>query len=76
MYFILWKGDNNQLWQFLESLNINERKIKFFWEIDNKSIPFLDLEIIQENNKLITKIHFKNVERNSYLPMQSCHHNN
>lgn len=36
----------------------------------------MDLLILQENGKIITKTHFKEVDRNSYLPMNSCRHRN
>lgn len=44
------------------------------YEISNTIIHFLDLENQQENNRLITKTFFKPVERNSYIPDDSCHH--
>lgn len=40
------------------------------------SITFLDLVISQVNDKFVTKTFFKNVDRNSYLPIGSCHHRN
>lgn len=74
--FILWKGDRNQLVPFLENLNKNDRNTKLSWDISEKNILFLDLQIIQEEHKLMSKTHFKNVDRNSYLPLESCHHRN
>lgn len=60
--------------QFLTGLNQNNRNISLTWKIDDKQIQFLDLDISIDNNRLITKTHFKEVTRNSYLPITSCHH--
>lgn len=60
--------------QFLGNLNNNDRNIQLTWNIDAKKLEFLDLEIIIEEDLLITKTHFKEVSRNSYLPITSCHH--
>lgn len=43
------------------------------WNIIDKHINFLDLDITLEGNKLFTKTHFKNIDDNSYLSMNSCH---
>lgn len=64
--FILWKGEGHRLALFLENFNKNDRNIKLTWDISEKTITFLDLEIIQENQVITKKTHFKNVDRNSY----------
>lgn len=72
--FNLWKGERNQLVCFFENLNKNDRNIRLSWDISEKIVSFLDVEIIQEEHKLTTITHFKNVDRNSYLCLESCHH--
>lgn len=74
--FILWKGEETRLVQFLENLNMNYRNITLTWEISKHNMTFMDLEIMQEDQVISTKTHFKNVDKNSYLPMESCHHQN
>lgn len=71
---IVWNRDRDSLEQFLTGLNQNDRNIILTWKIYAKQIQFLDLDISIENNQLITKTHFKEVTRNSYLPITSCHH--
>lgn len=71
---IIWKGNKESLEEFLTRLNQNDRNITLTWQIDAKQIQFLDLEISIDNNQLITKTHFKEVARNSYLPITSCHY--
>ncbi|XP_073462117.1 uncharacterized protein [Aquarana catesbeiana] len=56
---IVWNGDRESLEQYLTTLNQNDKNISLTWKIDNKQIQFLDLDIIIENNRLITKTHFK-----------------
>lgn len=45
------------------------------WRIDENIIKILDLEIWLEQDVLKKKTHFKPVNRNSYLSMNSCHRN-
>lgn len=71
---IVWNGDKDSLEQFLIGLNQDDRNITLTWTIDTKQIQFLDLVISIENNQLTTKTYFKEVTRNSYLPITSCHH--
>lgn len=73
---ILWCGEKDTLSQYLEELNQNDRNIHLSWNISEEEVTYLDLVIRQENNKFWTKTHFKSVDRNSYLPIGSCHHIN
>lgn len=57
--FILWKGEQSSLVYFPENLNKNDRNIKLSWDISEKTVSFLDLEIIQEDNSLCTKANFQ-----------------
>lgn len=74
--FILWKGDIERLTCFLEELNRNNKNITLTWDISNTKATFLDLEILQDESGFSSQTHFKDVDRNSYLPIESCHHKN
>lgn len=71
---VIWKGDEASLIQFFNQLNINQKNIKLEYEISEKIVHFLDLEIQLVNNSISTRTYFKTVERNSYIPVNSCHH--
>lgn len=73
---IVWRGSKGKRIIFLDGLNQNARNILLTWDISKTTISYLDLEIIQIDNKLITKTYFKSVDRNSYLSIESCHHKN
>lgn len=72
--FIIWNGNRESLSDFCFNLNTNNKNIKLTWEISNEQINFLDLQIKREGIKLCTETYFKAVDRNSYLPLDSCHH--
>lgn len=70
---IIWNGDRTTLEEFLDQLNTNDRNIALQWNIHEQHIDFLDLDIRIEGEKILTKTHFKSVDRNSYLSTNSCH---
>lgn len=72
----MWEGEASELIEFLEQLNNNDRNIVLTWDVSPEKINFLDLEISLDNSTFSTKTHFKGVDRNSYLPIESCHHKN
>lgn len=75
--FLFYEKEKKTDWYvFLENLNKNNRNNTLTWDISSSDIAFLDLKIIQEENTISTKTHFKNVGKNIYLPMESCHHQN
>lgn len=59
---IIWAGDRESLIDFGHMLNMNNKNIKLSWEMSNKELNFLDLEIRVERDKLITQTYFKAVE--------------
>ena len=71
---LIWRGDTESLIQFFNKLNLNQKNIVLTYTIDEKTIQFLDLEITLEAELITTKTYFKPVERNSYIPVDSCHH--
>lgn len=59
---------------FFQKHNTNQKNINLTYEYYEKAIAFLDLDIILGENSIITKTIFKPVERNSYIPVDSCHY--
>lgn len=70
---IFWDGKEQEL-NTLMGMNKNNKNISLSWELSHMKIHFLDLEITNENNKIIMKTHFKAKDRNSYIPQNSCYH--
>lgn len=58
----------------LDSMNNNDLNISLTWDVNRECIHFLDLEIFNTRDGLITKTFFKATDRNSYIPTCSCHH--
>lgn len=52
---VLWAGDEDNLIQFCQYLNNNEKYIALSWKIYDKKINSLDLEISCEDRRLKTK---------------------
>lgn len=71
---IVCNGTRDTLEEFFTNLNSNDKNIKLIFNISDKSVNFLDLDITVNHNKLITKTHFKSIDTNSYLSLNSCHY--
>lgn len=71
---LIWKGDEESLIQLFGKLNDNQKNIKLTYEISDNIVHFLDLEIQLDKGVITTKNFFKPVEQNSYIPVDSCHH--
>ncbi|XP_073481353.1 uncharacterized protein [Aquarana catesbeiana] len=71
---IIWKGSREQLEEFIQFISGNKYGVKFTATVHQQKINFLDLEIYKNGNKLGTRTHFKETDRNGYIPMGSCHH--
>ena len=71
---IVWKGNREQLSNFIEHINANHYEIKFTVNVQPDVTQFLDLEIFKVEGELHTKTHFKETDRNGYIPFGSCHH--
>lgn len=59
---------------FMTTLNDNQMGINLTHEASRSKIHFLDLEITSMNGHLETKTFFKTMDRNGYIPTDSCHH--
>lgn len=73
---IIWKASKKKLVIFLDGRSQNDRNIQLTWDISKTNISYLDFKIIHVDNNLTTKTHFKIVDRNGFIPMESCHHKN
>lgn len=71
--FFLWKGNQKDAADFVESLNTNSWGIKFTLNFSEREIEFLDLLITHDNHTFITSTFFKKVDANSYLDFNSGH---
>ena len=63
----IWAGSKDQLIIFLSNLNTKQNSINFKYKILQSSIPFLDTKVYIKNNKLYTKIHRKETDRQNFL---------
>lgn len=70
---LVWNGTKDSLEEFLTQLNINDKNIKLIYNISDKQVSFLDLETTLSHQTFTTKTHFKNIDTNSYLFLNSCH---
>lgn len=71
---LVWDGDMPSLENFFSQLNSNNRGISLQFEASQSRIHFLDLNIMVANGSLFTSTHFKETDRNAYIPLSSCHH--
>uniref|UniRef100_A0A8C5PEB8 Reverse transcriptase domain-containing protein n=1 Tax=Leptobrachium leishanense TaxID=445787 RepID=A0A8C5PEB8_9ANUR len=72
--FFIWRGEEEDLKVFLESLNDAEWGKKFENNWSTHKINFLDLEIYLEGDCIKSKTFFKEVDTNTYIDYTSCHH--
>lgn len=71
--FFLWKGDVESLHSFMRYINYKLWGIRFTYKFSTSSVCFLDLVIFKEQDKLLTKTHFKSTDRNGFILLESCH---
>lgn len=71
---LLWDGSEAELVCFKAFLNENDRGIKLSFETSEVEINFLDLKIKVQDSKLVTSTYFKATDKNSFIPLDSCHY--
>ena len=71
--FILWLKTKNELCTFHQKINSLHPDIKFTMEFDEKVLPFLDILVQKNNNKIETDIYSKETDTKQYLTFNSCH---
>jgi len=70
--FIIWHHGKEQLNDFLNKLQ-NFSILDVSWNISDKVITFLDVDIFLNNGNLGYKIHIKDTNKMQYLHYTSCH---
>ena len=70
---IFWKKSFGPIEKFVEILNSLDAKINFTHDISVDGLPFLNVFLYIENNKLLTDIFYKSTDSHDYLPFNSCH---
>ena len=74
--FFIWNDSVENLQLFMKELNNHHDYIKFTanYDIGNKSVPFLDMQVsINENGFISTDLYKKDSARVTYLLPSSCH---
>lgn len=71
--FIFWNKSFEELETFHEILNTLHPSIKFTKETNYIQLPFLDILVKIDQNKVITDIFYKKTDTHQYLNFKSCH---
>ena len=74
--FMLWQHGIDELEIFHEYLNTRVPTITFIKEYSNKQVSFLDVMVININNRLETDLCSKTTDSHDYLLYSSAHHRN
>ena len=75
--FIIWDGSDDELEQFLLHLNSIKTTIKFTMEKEaNNQLPFLDVMVRRNNQKIQTSVYRKPTHTGQYLNFSSNHSSN
>ena len=70
---MIWTEEENSLNKFLEHCNKQNKHIQFT-SIDIKTtVPFLDVSVSLQNQKLHTDLYCKPTDKHQYLYYTSCH---
>lgn len=69
------EGDRLSFDRFMPNMNNNAKDIVLSWTVSENKVVFLDLEIFLDQGHLCTKNYCKPTDRNSHLPIDSCHLN-
>ena len=71
----IWEHGREALEKFLSHLNSHRDSIKFSMEVEmNGCLPFLDVTIHKEGNKLYTSVYRKPTHTDRYLNYNLYHH--
>ncbi len=74
--FLIWSGSYEELLQFYDHLNNNDRNVKLCMEHSKTTINFLELTIFKgKDGKLHTTVYRKTTDRNTMLKADRFHPN-
>ena len=71
--FLIWDRNESDLNELNKLLNDLDPDIKFTLQKSSVEIPFLDVLIRKENNKITTDIYYKSTDTHQYLHFGSSH---
>ncbi|XP_033111017.1 uncharacterized protein LOC117112070 [Anneissia japonica] len=71
--FIIWPHGEFNLKTFMDHVNNFHPHIKFTSEYSHTSIPFLDVAVTINNNRISTSLHSKSTDSHAYLNFHSSH---
>jgi hypothetical protein len=75
--FLIWDGTDRELDIFVNYLNGREKRIQFTIEREEEGkLPFLDMLIMRDDNKLTTKVYRKPTHTQRYIHWTSNHPKN
>jgi tetrahydromethanopterin S-methyltransferase subunit G len=72
-YFLPWQKTEAELKELHKMLNSLHPKIQFTMEYDHKKLPFLDILLYKNAERLESDIHYKQLDTHLYLDYHSCH---
>lgn len=70
---VIWRGSLDELHQFMNELNNNDRNIRLTYQFDQKRLSFLDLQITLDEGQLNTSTFRKETAANTLLEATSHH---
>ncbi|OCU00192.1 hypothetical protein XELAEV_18005966mg [Xenopus laevis] len=71
---LIWKGTEELLNIFIQTLNCNKYNLRFTHELSKESVNFLDLNIYTVENSLRTHLYRRETDCNGFIPYNSGHH--
>ncbi len=71
--FMLWSGSMEELARFKRLIEHLARPLKFTLNVQQESIPFLDIEFFWDHDHLHHKVYQKPMNRYLYIPYSSNH---
>ena len=71
--FIIWKGSEAELREFLKEINTVHPSIKFDHEYSRNTVNFLDTTVRVMGKKFATNLYTKPTDRRAYLHSKSYH---
>ncbi|XP_071171038.1 uncharacterized protein [Mytilus edulis] len=71
--FIFWTKSEVELNKFHSMLNALNESIQFTYDSSSSKLPFLDINIIKEEEQIITDLYCKPTDTHQYLDFRSCH---